>query len=133
MWEGDNIAPSSTVSGEGRAQPQPQTKGDLTNIKLAKNQLVLLEQIDGLRKTIDKQGEILMKLMEGLKLDTQVSVSMMPPSVNVREHDVAPGPATNGLQGYPETPSKSSRGKSRVSGEEQFALGDSDEEGDLGG
>ncbi|KAK4689953.1 hypothetical protein P7C73_g170, partial [Tremellales sp. Uapishka_1] len=42
---------------------------DLTNVKLAKNQMVLLEQIDDLRKTIDRQGEVLALMMRRLDGD----------------------------------------------------------------
>lgn len=63
MWAGDASA--------GRSAPTRDTR-DLTNTKLAKNQYVLLEQIESLRKTIDKQGEMLEALTKALvevKLD----------------------------------------------------------------
>lgn len=50
MWAGDASA--------GRPAPTRDTR-DLTNTKLAKNQYVLIEQIESLRKTIDRQGEML--------------------------------------------------------------------------
>ncbi|ADV20557.1 hypothetical protein I305_06196 [Cryptococcus gattii E566] len=57
MWEGG-------IDGMGEAKKER----DLTNTKLAKNQLVLLEQIDLLRQTIDKQGEMLARLTEILNV-----------------------------------------------------------------
>ncbi|KAL7422184.1 hypothetical protein Q5752_002830 [Cryptotrichosporon argae] len=51
MWEGE----------EGRDARGRER--DLTNIKLAKNQLVLLEQIDLLKQALERQGEMLETLM----------------------------------------------------------------------
>ncbi|RSH91148.1 hypothetical protein EHS25_009447 [Saitozyma podzolica] len=42
-------------------------RADLTNVKLAKNQLVLLEQIDSLRRQTERQGEMLARLTEILE------------------------------------------------------------------
>ena len=58
-------------AGSGRRMaPQVQSTAtalgaeDISNTKLAKNQLVLLEQIEALRRTIDRQGAMLQALMK---------------------------------------------------------------------
>ncbi|ODN73502.1 hypothetical protein L202_08005 [Cryptococcus amylolentus CBS 6039] len=58
MWDGG-------MDGTGAAAGERKER-DLTNTKLAKNQLVLLEQIDSLRQTIDSQGEMLRLLTQAL-------------------------------------------------------------------
>ncbi|OWT42211.1 hypothetical protein J008_00982 [Cryptococcus neoformans] len=57
MWEGG-------IDGTGEMKRER----DLTNTKLAKNQLILFEQLDALRQTIDKQGEMLARLTEMLNV-----------------------------------------------------------------
>lgn len=57
MWAGDASVGKSTPTRDPR---------DLTNTKLAKNQYVLLEQIESLRRTIDKQGEMLEMLTKAV-------------------------------------------------------------------
>lgn len=62
MWAGDASVGTTT----------PRDTRDLSNTKLAKNQYVLLEQIESLRRTIDKQGEmldLLTRAMVDIKLD----------------------------------------------------------------
>lgn len=91
MWEG------------GDSTPDPRSKGDLTNTKLAKNQLVLLEQIEGMRRVIDRQGQMLELLATRLGVD------------------------------QPALPVVEKRAVHRAEDEDQFALGsDDDDKGDAG-
>ncbi|WWC61355.1 uncharacterized protein I303_103936 [Kwoniella dejecticola CBS 10117] len=96
MWDGGDIPQTSNMS-----------KGDLTNVKLAKNQFVLLEQIDNLRKTIDRQGDLLSRLAAAL--------------------DVKEG---RSRQSSSRTEGGSDTKKHDIDEKGQFALGESDEEGD---
>jgi hypothetical protein len=72
MWAG---SPHLHTPVTGMPQPAPRDARDLSNIKLAKNQSVLLEEIEGLRRTVERQGDILTALMralaakEGLELE----------------------------------------------------------------
>jgi len=74
MWAGNpNLhtpAPPhmSGIAGPSSAHTPVRDTRDLTNTKLAKNQYVLLEQIESLRRTVDKQGEMLATLMQALAL-----------------------------------------------------------------
>ncbi|EIW69492.1 hypothetical protein TREMEDRAFT_30526 [Tremella mesenterica DSM 1558] len=88
MWDGD-------------ADPRNKDR-DLTNTKLAKNQLVLLEQIAVLQRALDRQGEMLERLLSIEGVRTRMNA--------------------NGSLG--------TERKHRPSGGQQFSLGDSDEEGD---
>ncbi|WVQ78074.1 hypothetical protein IAT38_000155 [Cryptococcus sp. DSM 104549] len=92
MWEGG-------LDGTGGGVGEAKKERDLTNTKLAKNQLVLLEQIDSLRRTINMQGDMLLKLTEAL---------------GVKAKDNGKG--------------RDRRQEDRHREEEQFALGNSDEE-----
>ncbi|WWC85281.1 uncharacterized protein L201_000143 [Kwoniella dendrophila CBS 6074] len=95
MWDGGPEI--STMSDKQR--------GDLTNVKLAKNQYVLLEQIDSLRKTIDRQGDLLIRLAAALDVkETRNLRSTSRDRTDGKKHD--------------------------VDEKDQFALGDSDEEGE---
>ncbi|KAK8869982.1 hypothetical protein IAR55_000552 [Kwoniella newhampshirensis] len=109
MWDGG-------VDGFGGDPKSAAKERDLTNVKLAKNQLVLLEQIDSLRRTIDRQGEMLARLTEvlnareGCKADEWRGFGL--------------GVNTGGTDG-----NGRSVDQLRTNGEEdQFALGDSDED-----
>lgn len=67
MWAGDPNLHTPVIGGPGPRPPARDSR-DLTNVKLAKNQAVLLEQIESLRRTIDQQGEMLSALMSTLAL-----------------------------------------------------------------
>ncbi|WVO16959.1 hypothetical protein L204_104645 [Cryptococcus depauperatus] len=72
MWEGGVDGTRSTLgSSSGNLGDKPHR--DLTNTKLAKNQLVLLGQIDSLRQTLEKQGELLSLLTEALGVTIPVN------------------------------------------------------------
>lgn len=62
MWDGGLDGPPVV--------PRDMVKGDLTNVKLAKNQLVLLQQIDSLRQQIEKQSDVMTRLMLHLDVGT---------------------------------------------------------------
>ncbi|WVR05008.1 hypothetical protein IAU60_002020 [Kwoniella sp. DSM 27419] len=97
MWDGG-------VDGTGLTEKAARDK-DLTNVKLAKNQLVLLEQIDSLRRTIDKQGDLLVRLASALDRQNGSSTRFADTrmgAVSPRSHEVGE--------------------------ENHFSLGDSDEE-----
>lgn len=55
--------------GSGRTTPQPQAnisetaKGDLTNTKLARNQQVLMDEIEMLRSVTERQGKMMERMM----------------------------------------------------------------------
>ncbi|WWD10372.1 hypothetical protein V865_008507 [Kwoniella europaea PYCC6329] len=104
MWDGGpDGTPVSSMSEKMR--------GDLTNVKLAKNQIVLLEQIDGLRKTIDRQGDLLTRLAAALDVK------------EVRERERSHRNSTRNSMNIED-------GRHNVDEKEQFALGESDEEGE---
>lgn len=77
MWAGDAAAGRSASTRDSR---------DLSNTKLAKNQYVLLEQIESLRKTIDRQGEMLENLTKAL-IEVKQSKGKGKASEYDREHD----------------------------------------------
>ncbi|KAL1411194.1 hypothetical protein Q8F55_002145 [Vanrija albida] len=79
MW--DPLAQGLPASSSTTPQP-PRDKG-LTNTKLAKNQFVLLEQIDALRRVVEKQGEtidrqaqMMVQLLEALSIKEDASESL---------------------------------------------------------
>lgn len=83
MWPGDPnklTPPIPTVAGMP-GLPSGGSKAardkDLTNTKLAKNQYVLLEQIEGLRQTVETQGEMLSVLMSALAEKNGVEMPTM--------------------------------------------------------
>lgn len=77
MWHQDGLGHSHThTPSQSISQRQASRDKDLTNIKLAKNQYVLLEQIESLRRTIDKQGEMLSLLMSALALKEGVDIDL---------------------------------------------------------
>ncbi|ORY25736.1 hypothetical protein BCR39DRAFT_471139 [Naematelia encephala] len=80
MWDGG----SEAVESKNKER-------DLTNIKLAKNQLVLLEQIDDLRSTIDRQGEMLERLMLALNVKADAIVAKGKARANGDEDQFALG------------------------------------------
>ncbi|WVQ98521.1 hypothetical protein IAU59_005647 [Kwoniella sp. CBS 9459] len=100
MWDG-------SLDGSGVTEKGMKER-DLTNVKLAKNQLVLLEQIDSLRRTIDRQGDILARLAAALEEKDGRSSS-----IPTRRSDVGASGAT----------------RHNVNDENQFSLGESDDEG----
>lgn len=67
MWSQEHTHSHSQTRNAARDK-------DLTNVKLAKNQYVLLEQIESLRQTIDRQGEMLSSLMAVMALKEGVNV-----------------------------------------------------------
>lgn len=73
MWNGDpdKHTPANPSFGQ---TPKAAREKDLTNTKLAKNQYVLLEQIDSLRQTIDRQGEMISALMAVVAEKNGVSI-----------------------------------------------------------
>lgn len=104
MWDG--IEPVATNQRDNR---------DLTNVKLAKNQLVLLEQIDDLRRVIDRQGEVLERLMGMLERDREGREKGRPVlETSARKHA--------GLAG-------GARGEKGEKDEEHFTLGSDDDTG----
>ncbi|WWD15742.1 hypothetical protein CI109_100164 [Kwoniella shandongensis] len=111
MWDGG-------VDGLGSDPKSAAKERDLTNVKLAKNQLVLLEQIDSLRRTIDRQGEMLARLTDIFGAGVSGGVSNTVRSEQGVGLGVSMGEST-----------RRSAEKRRHNGEEdQFALGDSDDE-----
>lgn len=52
-----------------RAERGEREERDLTNVKLAKNQQVLLTQIDSLRAVVEAQGETLAAVLAALEAD----------------------------------------------------------------
>ncbi|OCF35291.1 hypothetical protein I316_02837 [Kwoniella heveanensis BCC8398] len=109
MWDG-------SIDGSGIAEKGMKER-DLTNIKLAKNQLVLLEQIDSLRRTIDRQGDILARLAGALEEKDGRQTNPAPSLIPVRRSDSENGARNEGAR------------KHDVDEQNQFSLGESDEEG----
>ncbi|WRT66932.1 uncharacterized protein IL334_003897 [Kwoniella shivajii] len=100
MWDGGpDLTPLNSMSEKMR--------GDLTNVKLAKNQIVLLEQIDSLRRTIDRQGDLLSRLASALE------VKEVPIVLTANEL------SKNSIEGR----------RHEIGEKYQFALGESDDEG----
>lgn len=67
MWAGDPNKLTPAIHGTSGASAKAAARDkDLTNTKLAKNQYVLLEQIEALRQTVETQGEMLSVLMSAL-------------------------------------------------------------------
>lgn len=68
MWSGDPNKLTPVIPGVGGTSTAKSSSRDkdLTNTKLAKNQYVLLEQIESLRQTLETQGEMLSVLMTAL-------------------------------------------------------------------
>ena len=95
MWDGAQDVPL----GSG------QKAGDLTNIKLAKNQLVLLEQISLLQRTVERQGEMLERLLEagGMKPGSRIMNGEAGPSrlhrPSSNEHQFALGVSDDEREG----------------------------------
>lgn len=59
---------AATSSGSAGAAPgQPVSAGDLSNLKLARNQEALSAQIDGLREVVESQGRLVGRLLEALE------------------------------------------------------------------
>ncbi len=80
MWTGDPnklTPPIPTVPGIPSASSKAARDKDLTNTKLAKNQYVLLEQIEALRQTVETQGEMLSVLMSALAEKNGVEMPTM--------------------------------------------------------
>ncbi|TXT13739.1 hypothetical protein VHUM_01106 [Vanrija humicola] len=78
MW--DPLAQGLPASSS--TAPQAPRDKELSNVKLAKNQFVLLEQIDSLRRVVDKQGEtidrqaqMMAQLLEALSIKEGLSES----------------------------------------------------------
>jgi hypothetical protein len=81
MWAGNPslhtpIGPiGAAPAGPSGGQTPVRDNKDLSNTKLAKNQYVLLEQIESLRRTVEQQGEMLSTLMQALAPKEGVDLS----------------------------------------------------------
>lgn len=71
MWAGD---PSKHTPAPPGGAAKPVKDKDLSNTKLARNQYVLLEQIEALRQTIDRQGEMIAALTTIVAQSQNVSI-----------------------------------------------------------